>query len=226
MTVLPSGWAVDERRGTAGALHAAEVPTPLVPSMWVLEATAPALVLGSAQPDDDVDRTAVEARGLEVVRRRSGGGAVLVVPDACLWVDLLIPAGHDLWDEDVGRAMHWVGELWAEALGALGVAARVHRGPMVRTPWSRHVCFAGLGPGEVVDPAGRKVVGISQRRTRAWARFQTVADLGPVRQAALVDVLQLDVAPDGLGAHLTATTAAVDRDARDLVAALVAHLPG
>jgi hypothetical protein len=37
------------------------------------------------------------------------------------------------------------------------------------------VCFGGLGTGEVVDADGRKLVGISQRRTRAGARFQCMA---------------------------------------------------
>ncbi|HEX6785774.1 MAG TPA: hypothetical protein VF076_01140, partial [Acidimicrobiales bacterium] len=46
----------------------------------------------------------------------------------------------------------------------------------VRTPWSPLVCFSGLGPGEV-HAGGRKVVGISQRRTRGWARFQCAAYL-------------------------------------------------
>jgi hypothetical protein len=46
---------------------------------------------------------------------------------------------------------------------------------MVRTEWSDRVCFAGIGPGEVLDAAGRKVVGISQRRTRGSARFQCAA---------------------------------------------------
>lgn len=42
---------------------------------------------------------------------------------------------------------------------------------MVSSPLATVVCFAGLAPGEVtVD--GAKVVGISQRRTRAGARFQ------------------------------------------------------
>jgi lipoate-protein ligase A len=40
--------------------------------------------------------------------------------------------------------------------------------------WSRSVCFAGLGPGEVTV-GGRKVVGISQRRRRDGALFQCAA---------------------------------------------------
>ena len=37
--------------------------------------------------------------------------------------------------------------------------------------WCRLVCFAGTAPGEITL-AGRKLVGISQRRTRAGSRFQ------------------------------------------------------
>ena len=37
------------------------------------------------------------------------------------------------------------------------------------------MCFAGVGPGEVLDDTGRKWVGISQRRTRSWIRLQTMA---------------------------------------------------
>jgi lipoate-protein ligase A len=36
------------------------------------------------------------------------------------------------------------------------------------------VCFAGSGPGEVLIN-GRKIVGVSQRRTKAAALFQTAA---------------------------------------------------
>jgi lipoate-protein ligase A len=129
----------------------------------MFEVDQPALVLGSTQPMIDLD-------GIEVVRRRSGGGAVYLEPGGTLWVDVVVPRGDELWDDDVGRATYWLGEAWAAAVGG---GAVVHRGPMVRTEWSDLVCFAGLGPGEVtVD--GRKVVGISQRRSRAAARFQCV----------------------------------------------------
>ena len=99
----------------AADFHALEVASPIGRTVWVAEPTAPALVLGSAQPDTDVRTDA----GIEVVRRRSGGGAVLVVPGDVLWVDVIIPAGDELWDDDVGRASHWLGDLWATALGEL-----------------------------------------------------------------------------------------------------------
>ena len=131
------------------------------------------LVLGSAQDDGTVDGPACEAAGVEVVRRRSGGGAVLVEPGSVIWVDLVLGATDPLWSADVGRSAWWVGEAWAKALRGAGLGPLdVWKGPMVRGAWSSLVCFAGLGPGEVVDGARRKVVGISQRRTRHGALFQ------------------------------------------------------
>lgn len=137
--------------------------------MWVLDVAAPALVLGSTQPP------VAAASGLEVARRRSGGGAVLVRPGSPRWVDVLVPRADPLWDDDVGRAFGWLGRVWLEALHAVGVdGAQVHEGRLVRTRWSEAVCFAGLGPGEV-SVGGRKVVGISQRRRREAALLQCAA---------------------------------------------------
>jgi lipoate-protein ligase A len=148
-------------------------------SVRVLEALRPAVVLGSAEPLDHLDPDAVAASGLEVVRRRSGGSAVVVGPGRSLWVDVAIPRGDPLWHDDIGRASWWVGELWAAALEVVGVGpAVVWRGGLVRAEWSDRACFAGLGPGEVTVE-GRKVVGVSQRRTRAGALFQCAGLVAP-----------------------------------------------
>lgn len=151
----------------------------------------PALVLGSTQLESDVDLYRAREAGVDVVRRRSGGGAVLVVPDHVVWVDVGVPAGDPLWEDDVGRASWWLGEVWARALSSLGLGhPEVHRGPPVTTPWSSTICFAGLGAGEATVE-GRKVLGLSQRRTRAGAVFHCAAPLrldGP----ALVELLALD----------------------------------
>ena len=165
---MTAPWSVERHRGSAREFHERQVPSPAQRSVWVHEVDRPAVVLGSTQDPSVVDHTAAELTGAEVVRRRSGGGAVLLAPDDVLWVDVVVPADDVLWDTDVGRAVWWLGDAWAAALGA---GAEVHRGPLVVTPWSRLVCFAGLGPGEVTR-GGRKLVGISQRRTRHAARFQ------------------------------------------------------
>ena len=135
-----------------------------------LDVTATALVLGSTQ-------AGVVSSQVEVVRRRSGGGAVLLEPGTMVWADVFVPRGDELWDDDVGRAFWWLGGAWAAALVEVGLPApAVHRGPLVRTPLAELVCFAGLGAGEVVSD-GRKVVGMAQRRTREGALFQCAVPL-------------------------------------------------
>lgn len=222
---LVAGWRVEVLRGPAWELHGRDLPADPEPMVWILEPTAPAVVLGSTEPEAHVLADRLAAAGIDLVRRRSGGGAVLVEPASSTWVDVVVPVGHTLWRDDVGVAMHWVGDLWARALADLGVEAEVHRAGLLSTSWSPMVCFAGLGPGEVVDRRGRKLVGVSQRRTRAAARFQTVAYHAPPT-LDLVNWLALDA--DGraeLRASLVEGTAALGVDPVRLRAALLAHLP-
>lgn len=165
-------------RGSAGAFHARPVPEPVPRVVWQLDVDRPALVLGSTQPADTVDEVAVAAAGLDLVRRRSGGGAVLLRPGEVAWFDVVMPIDdvRVVAGDDLAASMVWLGDQIARALADLGVTGTtVHRGPMMRTDWSTRVCFAGLGPGELIDAAGAKLVGISQRRTRDSARFQCAA---------------------------------------------------
>lgn len=131
-----------------------------------------AVVVGSGQPVAAVDAGAARRRHLPVLRRRSGGGVVLVSRADLLWIDVLLPRDDPLWDPDIGRAFAWLGRAWQGALARCGLGAEVHAGPHEAGRWGSLVCFAGRGPGEVFSE-GRKVVGLSQRRTRTCARFQT-----------------------------------------------------
>ena len=182
-------------------------------------------MLGSTQRRDVVDDAAVRGAGVEVVTRHSGGGVVLLEPGAQLWVDVLVPAGDELWRDDVGESFHWLGEAWAAALGDVGVATDVHRGAMTRSDWSRLVCYAGRGPGEVfVD--GAKVVGIAQRRTRDVARFQCAALLEPWRPRRLLDLLALDGADRDRGEReLAGVARGLGLPGRQIFDAFLARLP-
>ena len=167
-------WLWEHRRGPAEVLHDITPPSEHRPTAWVLEVKEPALVLGSSQTTDDIDLERAAAIGVSVVKRRSGGAAVLLIPGEHVWIDVWVPSSARWWDDDVNRGADWLADVWIDALGAVGVAdLAAHRGAMRRTRWSGLVCFAGLGPGEVCA-AGRKLVGVSQRRTREWARFQCV----------------------------------------------------
>ena len=137
------------------------------------EPTWPALVLGSGQSGADIDERAVSAANVDLVRRRSGGGAVWVHPDDSLWIDIWIPRGDPLWTDDLSASMLFAGDAFVAALPEIE-GSRVWREPYVAGPHGRTVCFAGTAPGEVVAPLG-KVVGMSQRRDRLGARIQCIA---------------------------------------------------
>ncbi|MFM8015832.1 MAG: lipoyl protein ligase domain-containing protein [Actinomycetota bacterium] len=174
-------------KGDAGALH----DRPIVPvaSVELLEIDRPAVVLGSTQSLDAVRGNRAAELGFAVVRRRSGGGVVILQPGDHVWIDVTVPRGHQLWSDDVERATWWLGDAWCEVLRVVDDSAEwaVHRDKLQASAPERAVCFASVGPGEVVrrgvaagrggvvergGGAGRKVVGISQRRTKDAARFQ------------------------------------------------------
>lgn len=170
---MSAQWRVVHRRSTAAEFHALAIPDPAEPEIWVHEISRPAVVLGSTQRGEGiVDVGACERAGVEIVRRRSGGGAVLLIPGEVVWVDVILPAGHVGWSDDVHRPMVWLGHALSAAFETAGLAgAQVHDAAMVSTDHSRLICFDGLGPGELtIDRA--KLVGISQRRTRSAARLQ------------------------------------------------------
>lgn len=183
-------WRVVERRASPAELHATTVETEHRRTVALCHPTTAAVVLGSSQPASDFDEQALAERGLDLVRRRSGGGAVLVEPDGQLWVDVFLPADDALYDADVVRSSAFLGAAYDRALGELigpAAAVAVHDGRLSATAWSPVLCFAGLGPGEVtVD--GRKVVGLSQRRDRHGAWLHTLVALDG-RGAQLADVL-------------------------------------
>jgi lipoate-protein ligase A len=224
VTTFP--WRVVELGGSAGDLHhrdTFEAPR----TVTLCRVRRAALVLGSTQADTDVDHARVASSGLEVTRRRSGGGAVLVEPHALAWIEVYVSRTDPLWLADVGRAFWWLGQAWVDALTVLGVPdARVHRGPPVTTAWSSKVCFAGLGSGEATV-GGRKVVGMSQRRTRDGALFQCAAllqwDPRPLLELLALTDRERDEGAVSLGVAATGLAPAVSVE--DVAQSLVAHLP-
>jgi lipoate-protein ligase A len=172
----PPRFTLSAFAGPARAFHALELLDRARPEVVTVAPDGDALVLGSSQSTGLVDADACARSRVEVVQRRSGGGAVLVEVGAMCWFDVVVPTDHPhfaAFAGDVSASMVWMGEHVAAALSTLGVGdLRVHSAPMVGTAWSRLVCFAGIGGGEVLTATGAKLVGISQRRRRGGARFQ------------------------------------------------------
>ncbi len=150
-----------------------QLPSLTARTLILAEPNDRSVILGSAQEPTEQMKLRCEEAGFGFSRRRSGGGAVVIVPDEVVWVDLFLPADDPLFQSDVRSGSLWVGDLWCEVVrqfvGGDSTVA-VHRGALIEAPWSRACCFLGLGPGEVTL-GGQKIMGLSQRRSRAGAWF-------------------------------------------------------
>ena len=198
---------------------------------------APAVVLGVGQSLELVDAAAARAAGYAVVRRTSGGTAVLA-DETMLALDVALPAAHPRAGTDVVAAYRWVGDAFRETLAVLapGAALRLR---LVRPGEARRdqaavrdaaagsagalralACFGTLSPWEVVldapgvapgaGAAARKLVGLSQVRKRGVVLFQAGL-YTTVRVAPLVALLRLEEAERGrLAATLPARVAGLD----------------
>ena len=115
-----------------------------------------------------------------------------------LMLDVALPAGDPRAGDDLAESYRWLAEeLLAQlaAAGARGLRAVAPRELAGRSTAdraaARHACFAGLGPYEIVDAGGRKLVGLAQRRRRGGMPLQAATHLAGA-STALADLLPLD----------------------------------
>lgn len=190
--------AIHHHAGSASELHALAMPTEgETVQLWRMAPSAPALVMGSGQKPALFRREKLQADGVELGGRRSGGGAVFIDPAGVAWADLLVPKVSPLWSQDLVETFERVGQLWHQALTACNVDAAVYAAGVADVPSSRNevarlACWAGNGWGEILR-GETKIVGLSQRRTRWGARVQGMAVLNG---SATRVVDYLDVDPD------------------------------
>lgn len=183
--------------------------------VWMYD--APAIVLGCSQRKFEEGARARLAPDIQLLLRPSGGGAVLTGP----WMvscSVVLPLDHPWVQGRLPDSYQGLGRLHVQVLERLGVpcaalppaqvpAADARTGPIV--PWA---CYGSLAPWEVVDAAGRKLVGLAQRRQRTGVllvagTLVTPPDWGllcraldqPQDEAAMrrrtVDCTQLSAAP-------------------------------
>ncbi len=162
---------------TLAAVEAGEAP----PTLRLYGFEPPALSLGYGQPDGDVDREACRRLGIDIVRRPTGGRAVLHERD--LTYALVVPIADPRFPATVAGSYQVVAEALRDALAALGVhgvelASR-------RAAASGPVCFAAPARAELLV-GGRKVAGSAQRRgRRAFLQHGSILlDPDPARLAA------------------------------------------
>ena len=190
------GWTIRRSTGSARRFHDRDPDPGTGHEVWIHGVDEPAVIFGSTQVPDGFDgEQHIPGARVEVCRRRSGGGLVITRPGD-VWIDAIVPHLSPLHNDDVGLAFHWLGRAWLDALRPHltspdidGRELRIAEPPPGRRAAGRpFFCFAGVGHGEVLH-RGRKVVGISQRRTRHWTRLQSllVAVWDPEEIDALVD---------------------------------------
>ena len=138
-----------------------------LPTLRVYGWCQPTLSLGYAQnAHQEVDLAACQAQGVAVVRRPTGGRAVL--HDQEVTYSVVMPLALDDGPHTVTEHYRRIGMALAAALQALGLPVQLAR-PQVRTAPTRApaspACFAALSRYEL-SVAGKKMVGSAQKRAQ------------------------------------------------------------
>jgi len=145
-------------------LLALEDQPALGPSLVVYRWAEPTISLGFLQRAERVlDREAVRAAGVPVVRRPTGGRAILHVDEwtyaACAPID------HPRLGGELKDSLGRLSGLVARALGAIGVAVEIvpERTPRATDEEAEEACFH-RALGHELSVGGRKLAGSAQRR--------------------------------------------------------------
>lgn len=124
----------------------------------------PALSLGYAQSIDDVDLPALERHGWDLVRRPTGGKAILHTDE--LTYSVVAPADHPLVQGGVLESYHRISRGLIRGLEQLGVVVEVAPEiPGDQAADSNPVCFEVPSAYEITA-GGKKLVGSAQVRRR------------------------------------------------------------
>lgn len=120
--------------------------------------SAPTLSFGRNQRTAEYDRDTLARKGIAVVRRPTGGRAILHHREITYSVTAPAESGGS-----IAAEYQWINELLLDALRTLGVRAEIAQ-RMERAPApDENPCFATATPGEITS-AGRKLVGSAQYR--------------------------------------------------------------
>ncbi len=180
----------------------------------------PAAVSVGAMQDPAVllDLAACRTRGIDVVRRPTGGRALLHADEITYAV--VASTADARFGHDLGTAYAAIGACLAAALARLGIAAQLSRPTSDRARRLLHrPCFVSTGRAELLV-GGRKLVGSAQRRHR-HAFLQHGSLLVGQAHEELVDVL----AAPRRDAALAAAMRAELRRSTTTLAALLGRTP-
>ena len=189
-----------------------------LPTLRFYEWRAPWVSLGTGQSANDLERAGLDERGWGLLRRASGGTAVL--HQGQLGYAVILPTSHPIWEGDLASSYQRIAAPLALGLSWLGVSSEPAPPPLKASfaagapPAASRVCFSALGPYELLDRSGRKLTGNSQIRRRYGTLQHGTIQLSG-NQSELVGVLA-NLAPaesPGLVAYLLTHVGSLEESA-------------
>lgn len=188
---LLTGSMPDEQQRISEVLEAGvEEPQVL---FWQYDRAA--IIMGCSQRPDEGQIRRSEEAGLAIIRRRSGGGAVLAGP-WMLSVTVFIPPDHPVAQQNIIEIFSWLEQIWIDSLRACGVPCRGVDQAMIDNSKTislqqdlKWACYASLSHGEIVSDDGRKLVGLAQIRKRKGVALVSGLHLCPSDWSLLSSVV-------------------------------------
>lgn len=131
---------------------------------------SPAVVLGCSQKKLLNSIRAKRSSDIDLIIRRSGGGAVLLGP-WLIALSVALPHEHPLVTKAPIGSYEWLAKCYQEVLFDFGVDNQLIQPGQVKETIKKYqftgldwACFAGISPWEVLSRAGKKIVGLAQVR--------------------------------------------------------------
>lgn len=153
------------------------------------------VILGCSQRLSPEQIQRAQAYSLPLLRRGSGGGAVLAGP-WMLSTSIFIPNGHAIAKGNIVKAFSWLEQIWQQSLTAIGIDCRgVNKDDIKKSKlfakshnleWA---CYSSLSYGEIVCLQGKKLLGLAQIRKRAGVVLVSGLNLAPFDWRPLCDVV-------------------------------------
>lgn len=132
------------------------------PTLRLYSWDPPCLSLGYSQPYSDIDQTLLEVSGWDVVRRPTGGRAILHTDE--LTYAVIGPRSDPRLEGGLTQSYQRLSEALYESLVRMDLPVEIHQGknPLAN---SQPVCFENPSDFEITV-AGRKIIGSAQARKK------------------------------------------------------------
>lgn len=155
-----------------------------LPTLRLYSWAPPCLSLGRSQPYSDVDVAALEQNGWHVVRRVTGGRAILHTDE--ITYSVIVPKDNPHVQGSLLESYHHLAQGLMAALEKLGAAVQMNEEKLDSSAQKNPVCFETPSTYEItVD--GKKLIGSAQARIRdgvlQHGSLPLVGDLARITQA-------------------------------------------